>query len=52
VEFGAYSQVLGKVRVGNGAKIGVLSVVFEDVPPKATIMGNPGRILRDAKTSS
>ena len=45
VEFGAYAQVLGDVRVGRGAKIGVLSVVLSDVPAGATALGNPARIL-------
>jgi serine O-acetyltransferase len=46
VEFGAYAQVLGKVRVGRGAKIGTLTLVYDDVPAGATVMAGPGRILR------
>lgn len=46
VEFGAYAQVLGQVRVGRGARIGALTLVLDDVPAGATVMGNPGRILR------
>jgi len=45
VEFGAYAQVFGGVRIGNGARIGALSVVLTDVPPGATVFGNPARIL-------
>jgi serine O-acetyltransferase len=45
VEFGAYAQVLGDVRVGNGAKIGAMSVVLEDVPDEATAVGVPARIV-------
>jgi serine O-acetyltransferase len=45
VEFGAYAQVLGDVRIGNGAKIGVMSVVLNNVPAGATAMGAPARIL-------
>lgn len=45
VEFGAYAQVLGNVRIGNGAKIGAMSVVLYDVPPGATAFGIPARIL-------
>jgi serine O-acetyltransferase len=45
VEFGAYAQVLGKVRIGNGAKIGAMSVVLIDVPPGATAFGVPARVL-------
>ena len=52
VEFGAYGAVLGGVRVGSGAKIGALSLVLWDVPPNATAMGNPARILlRPSKTA-
>jgi serine O-acetyltransferase len=45
VDLGAYSQVLGGVRVGNGAKIGAMSVVLEDVPDEATAVGVPARII-------
>ena len=43
VELGAYAQVLGGVRVGNGARIGAMSVVLRDVEPGATVVGNPAR---------
>jgi serine O-acetyltransferase len=45
VELGAYAQVLGPVRIGKGAKIGAMSVVLCDVPPGATAVGNPARII-------
>ena len=45
VEFGAYAQVFGNVRVGRGAKVGAMSFVLCDVPPGATAIGNPARIL-------
>jgi serine O-acetyltransferase len=45
VEFGAYAQVLGPVRIGRGAKIGAMSVVLCDVPPGATAVGIPARIV-------
>jgi serine O-acetyltransferase len=45
VELGAYAQVLGGVRIGKGAKIGAMSVVLKDVPPGATAVGIPARIL-------
>lgn len=45
VEFGAYGCVVGGVRVGRGAKVGPLSFVLSDVPPNATTLGNPARIL-------
>ena len=46
VEFGAYAQVLGGVRVGRGAKIGAMSVVLSDVPEGATAVGVPARVLK------
>ncbi|MGD1278299.1 MAG: serine acetyltransferase [Tepidisphaeraceae bacterium] len=51
VEFGAFAQVLGGVRIGRGAKIGAMSVVLCDVPPGATAVGVPARII-DPKSSS
>jgi serine O-acetyltransferase len=45
VDFGAYAQVLGNVRIGNGARIGAMSVVLSDVPAGATAFGIPARIV-------
>jgi serine O-acetyltransferase len=45
VELGAYAQILGGVRIGRGAKIGAMAVVLRDVPPGATAVGNPARII-------
>jgi serine O-acetyltransferase len=45
VELGAYAQVLGGIRIGRGAKIGAMSLVLQDVPPGATAVGNPARIV-------
>ena len=45
VEIGAYAQILGGVRIGRGARVGAMSVVLQDVPPGATAVGNPARIL-------
>lgn len=44
VELGAYAQVLGGVLVGNGAKIGAMSVVLIDVPEFRTAVGNPAKL--------
>jgi serine O-acetyltransferase len=51
VELGAYAQVLGGVRIGRGARVGALSVVLEDVPPGATAVGIPARIIERAPAS-
>lgn len=45
VELGAYAQVLGGVRIGRGARVGAMSVVLRDVPPGATAVGVPARII-------
>ena len=45
VELGAYAQVLGGVRVGQGARIGAMAVVLVDVPDGAAAVGNPARIV-------
>ena len=45
VELGAYAQVLGGIRIGRGAKIGAMSVVLQDVPPGATAVGIPAKII-------
>jgi serine O-acetyltransferase len=45
VEFGAYAQVLGRVRIGDGARIGALSLVLDDVPSGATAVGIPARVV-------
>lgn len=50
VEFGAYAQVLGAIRVGNGCRIGAMAVVLKNVPDGATAVGNPARIV--ARTSN
>ncbi len=45
VELGAYAQVLGGVSIGDNCRIGAMSVVLHDVPPGATAVGNPARII-------
>ena len=40
---------VGEIRIGDGACIGALSVVLQDVPPGATAVGIPAKIL-PAKT--
>jgi|SRR5579872_4076173 len=48
VEFGAYAQVLGGIRIAKGAKIGAMSVVLCDVPAGATAVGIPAKVIVDS----
>jgi serine O-acetyltransferase len=45
VIIGAGAQVLGGFVVGEGAKVGSNAVVLKAVPPGATAIGNPARIV-------
>jgi serine O-acetyltransferase len=47
VVLGAGAQVLGPILVGDGAKIGSNAVVVRDVPPGATAVGIPARIVTE-----
>jgi serine O-acetyltransferase len=46
---GSNACVLGAIQVGEGARIGSGSVVIQDVPARATVVGVPGRIVRAKK---
>ena len=46
VDFGAYAQVLGGIRIGNNCKIGAMALVLKDVPDGCTAVGSPARIIR------
>ncbi|MCF3994471.1 serine O-acetyltransferase, partial [Pseudomonas aeruginosa] len=45
VVVGAGAKVLGPFTVGEGAKVGSNAVVTKEVPPGATVVGIPGRII-------
>src|SRR4051794_15694776 len=46
VTIGSGAKLLGPVTVGRSAKVGANTVVIEDVPPSATVVGNPGHPVR------
>ena len=45
VDIGAGAKVLGAITVGAHARIGANAVVVDDVPPGATVVGIPARIV-------
>jgi len=49
----AVAKILGGFTVGEGARIGSNSVVVKEVPPGATVVGIPGRIVegKDAEAA-
>jgi len=46
VTVGSGAKLLGPIAVADGAKIGANTVVVEDVPPGATVVGNPGHPVK------
>jgi serine O-acetyltransferase len=49
VVIGSGAKVLGPFTVGRGARIGSNSVVVKEVPPNATVVGIPGKIVMAAE---
>jgi serine acetyltransferase len=45
VDVGPNSVLLGPIEIGAHARIGAGSVLLRDVPPAATAVGNPARVL-------
>ena len=45
VVVGAGSEIIGAITIGEGAKVGAGSVVITPVPPHATVVGVPGRVV-------
>jgi putative colanic acid biosynthesis acetyltransferase WcaB len=46
VDLGAGCMVLGGVHVGDGARVGAMSLVLHDVPERGVVVGNPARLVR------
>lgn len=46
VVVGAGAIVLGPLNIGNGSRIGAGSVVIKDVIPHSTVVGIPGKVVR------
>lgn len=47
----AGAKVLGSFTIGENSKIGAGSVVLEEVPPNCTVVGVPGRIVKQNSVS-
>lgn len=45
VVIGSGAKILGPFTVGKGAKVGSNSVVVKEVPPGATVVGIPGKVV-------
>jgi serine O-acetyltransferase len=46
VTIGSGAKLLGPITIGHGSKVGANTVVVTDVPEHATVVGNPGHIVR------
>ena len=46
VVIGAGSKVLGNIKIGSNSKIGANSVVLDEVPEGATVVGIPGKVVK------
>ena len=49
VMIGAGACVLGEVTVGDNSVIGANSVIIEDIPCNCTVVGVPGKIVKNLK---
>ncbi|MCX6012733.1 MAG: serine O-acetyltransferase [Chloroflexi bacterium] len=49
VVLGTASILLGPIIIGDGARVGANSVVIKTVPPGATVVGIPARIVEDKR---
>jgi serine O-acetyltransferase len=52
VVVGAGAKVLGPFTVGEGARVGSNAVVVREVPPGATVVGIPARVVQEAPQPS
>jgi len=45
VMIGVGAQLIGNITIGENSKVGAGSVVLDSVPPNATVVGVPGRVV-------
>ena len=41
------ARIIGDVTIGDNSIVGASSVVLKDVPPNCTVVGVPGRIVKE-----
>jgi serine O-acetyltransferase len=46
VVIGGGAKILGNIVIGEGTRIGANSVVVESVPPRSTVVGIPGKVIK------
>lgn len=51
VVIGSGAKILGPFTVGRGARVGSNSVVVKEVPPNATVVGIPGKVVMTADSA-
>jgi len=45
VVIGVGAAILGPVKIGDGARIGAMVLVIDDIPPKAIVVGSKGKVV-------
>ena len=45
MSIGTGAKLIGPIRIGEGARIAAGAVVLDDVPPGATAVGVPARVI-------
>ena len=51
VIIGAGAKILGNIKIGDNVRIGAGSVVVNNVPKNSTVVGVPGRVVRQKRMS-
>lgn len=46
VKIGAQAVIIGGIKIGDNAIIGAGAVVTKDVPPFATVVGGPAKVIK------
>jgi serine O-acetyltransferase len=49
VDVGAGAKIIGKIKVGDHARIGCNAVVLNDVPPNGVAVGIPAKVINNVK---